>query len=115
MCISGARPGMGGMDSSREYAARRLGAEVLYTPSEVAALFRVDPKTVSRWSIAGKLPSFRTLGGHRRFRASDVHALLTVNPAGEPGAGGEVGGEVGAGPEPRVELPAPLPPVTLLP
>ncbi|MEY2989494.1 MAG: hypothetical protein RLZZ163_410, partial [Actinomycetota bacterium] len=47
----------------------------LLTPSEVAALFRVDPKTVTRWAKAGKLTSIRTLGGHRRYRASEVHAL----------------------------------------
>jgi excisionase family DNA binding protein len=46
------------------------------TPGEVAALFRVDPKTVSRWAIAGRIPSVRTPGGHRRFRESDVRSLL---------------------------------------
>lgn len=50
--------------------------EHLLTPSEVAALFRVDPKTVTRWAKAGKLTSIRTLGGHRRYRSSEVHALL---------------------------------------
>lgn len=44
----------------------------LMTPSEVAALFRVDPKTVARWADSGKLPSVRTLGGHRRFPRKDV-------------------------------------------
>ncbi len=48
----------------------------LLTPAEVAALFRVDPKTVTRWAVAGKLTSLRTLGGHRRYRAAEVHALL---------------------------------------
>ena len=43
--------------------------EALLTPSEVAALFRVNPKTVTRWARAGKLTAIRTLGGHRRFRA----------------------------------------------
>jgi excisionase family DNA binding protein len=42
--------------------------EKLLTPSEVAAIFRVDPKTVTRWAKVGKLSSIRTLGGHRRFR-----------------------------------------------
>lgn len=51
-------------------------AENLLTPSEVAALFRVDPKTVTRWAKAGKIGSIRTLGGHRRFRESEVRALL---------------------------------------
>ena len=48
----------------------------LLTPREVAAMFRVDPKTVTRWAQAGKLASVRTLGGHRRYRAADVEALL---------------------------------------
>lgn len=48
----------------------------LLTPKEVAALFRVDPKTVGRWANAGRLDSVRTPGGHRRFRESEVRALL---------------------------------------
>jgi excisionase family DNA binding protein len=50
--------------------------DALLTPAEVAALFRVDPKTVTRWARAGKLTSLRTLGGHRRYRESEVRALL---------------------------------------
>jgi excisionase family DNA binding protein len=46
------------------------------TPGEVAALFRVDPKTVTRWAAAGRIGSIRTPGGHRRFRESEVRALL---------------------------------------
>jgi excisionase family DNA binding protein len=48
----------------------------LLTPSEVAALFRVDPKTVTRWAKSGKLTSIRTLGGHRRYRESEIRRLL---------------------------------------
>jgi excisionase family DNA binding protein len=48
----------------------------LLTPGEVAAKFRVDPKTVTRWAAAGRLGSIKTPGGHRRFRASEVRALL---------------------------------------
>jgi len=50
--------------------------EVLLTPSEVANLFRVDPKTVTRWAKAGKLTAIKTLGGHRRYKESEVKALL---------------------------------------
>ena len=57
------------------------GQENLLTPAEVAALFRVDPKTVTRWAKAGKLTSIRTLGGHRRYKESEVKALLkTIAP-----------------------------------
>jgi excisionase family DNA binding protein len=48
----------------------------LLTPAEVATLFRVSPKTVTRWARSGKLTALRTLGGHRRFRAAEVKDLL---------------------------------------
>lgn len=57
-------------------AKPELEVEPLLTPAEVAAMFRVDPKTVTRWAKAGKLGSIRTLGGHRRYRESEVRALL---------------------------------------
>ncbi|GAB3076775.1 MULTISPECIES: BldC family transcriptional regulator [unclassified Phycicoccus] len=56
---------------------RTTEVEKLLTPAEVASLFRVDPKTVTRWAKAGKLNSIRTLGGHRRYREAEVRALLT--------------------------------------
>ncbi len=55
--------------------------ERLLTPSEVAALFRVDPKTVTRWAAAGRISSIRTPGGHRRFRESEVRTLLASGGA----------------------------------
>ena len=57
-------------------SANLSNPEGLLTPSEVAALFRVDPKTVTRWAKAGKLSCVKTLGGHRRYLASEVNALL---------------------------------------
>ncbi len=48
----------------------------LLTPAEVAAMFRVNPKTVTRWARAGKITAIRTLGGHRRFRASEINRSL---------------------------------------
>jgi excisionase family DNA binding protein len=61
--------------SRREEGAVDTGDRLL-TPGEVAALFRVDPKTVTRWAAAGRISSIRTPGGHRRFRESEVRALL---------------------------------------
>jgi excisionase family DNA binding protein len=58
------------------------GDERLLTPAEVAALFRVDPKTVTRWAKAGKLSSIRTLGGHRRYWESEVRRLLDQSAIG---------------------------------
>ena len=73
-------------------SANLSNPEELLTPSEVAALFRVDPKTVTRWAKAGKPSCVKTLGGHRRYLASEVNALLegalpqqrTVIPPGQP-------------------------------
>jgi excisionase family DNA binding protein len=55
--------------------------EQLLTPAEVAAMFRVNPKTVTRWARAGKISAIRTLGGHRRFKASEIKKLLEDQPA----------------------------------
>ena len=64
---------------------RPTEAEKLLTPAEVASLFRVDPKTVTRWAQAGKLSAVRTLGGHRRFHESEVRQLLTGVPTQRAG------------------------------
>lgn len=48
----------------------------LLTPAEVASMFRVDPKTVSKWSTVGRLDCLRTPGGHRRYRESQIRRLL---------------------------------------
>ncbi len=50
--------------------------DALLTPSEVGKLFRVNPKTVTRWARAGKLHPIRTVGGHRRFQASEIQRCL---------------------------------------
>jgi excisionase family DNA binding protein len=50
--------------------------DALLTPAEVAKMFCVNPKTVTRWARAGKVSSIRTLGGHRRFRASEIRSRL---------------------------------------
>jgi excisionase family DNA binding protein len=51
--------------------------------AEVADILQVSPKTVSRWAKDGKLPFLRTLGGHRRYPASEIRQLaqeLRVQP-----------------------------------
>ena len=54
--------------------------EALLTPGEGARMFCVDPQTVGRWAETGVLTVVRTLGGHRRFRAAEVRALLSGDP-----------------------------------
>jgi len=57
----------------------KLTPEPLLTVGEVADLFRVDPKTVTRWAKEGRLPCIRTLGGHRRYPEAKVRQLLANN------------------------------------
>jgi excisionase family DNA binding protein len=48
----------------------------LLRPVEVARMFGVDPKTVTRWANTGRLSVIVTPGGHRRFRRDEVMAYL---------------------------------------
>jgi excisionase family DNA binding protein len=60
----------------------------ILTPALVAELFGVSPRSVRRWADSGVLPSFRTVGGQRRFRWGEVrHAIL---PGGVRPRGGSV-------------------------
>jgi excisionase family DNA binding protein len=52
--------------------------ERLLTPEEVAALFRVHPRTVGRWRRSGRLVAVRTPGGQYRHPESAVSALATA-------------------------------------
>lgn len=58
-------------------------SDALLTPSELARVFKVHPNTVTVWAERGRLPSFKTPGGHRRFLVSDVNAFL-VSQGKEP-------------------------------
>src|SRR5579875_2652557 len=72
-------PALGGSTRPEEATLKMLEqkqVEELLTPAEVAALFRVNPKTVTRWARAGKITAIRTLGGHRRFRASEIQRCM---------------------------------------
>lgn len=64
-------------------------APALLTRAEVASMFGVDAKTVTRWAKADRLSVVWTLGGHRRYLAAEVERLLTgstprrTDPAGD--------------------------------
>ncbi len=59
-----------------------LIAEPLLTSKELAAVFRVDPKTVARWAREGRIAGIRTPGGRLiRYRESEVRAALEVSAA----------------------------------
>jgi hypothetical protein len=58
----------------------------LLAPREIAALFKVDPKTATRWALAGRIPDdpedgrpgvIRTPGGHCRFRWKVIRKILS--------------------------------------
>lgn len=76
-----------------------LGSEELLTPAEVAAIFRVNPKTVTRWHRDGKISAIRTLGGHRRFYAKEIRRLLSEGADGADAAAGESGAATPGTPE----------------
>jgi excisionase family DNA binding protein len=63
-------------DHANNMHNNRPTADALLTPGEVASIFGVDPTTVSNWAKSGKLQALKTLGGHRRFRMSDVQQVL---------------------------------------
>ena len=45
------------------------------TPGEVVSILHVDANTLARWANAGRIGVVRTLGGHRRYLASEVEEL----------------------------------------
>lgn len=55
----------------------------LMTPGEVAKIFRVDPKTVTRWATAGKIGFTRTPGGHVRFFKDEVMEMSQGTPSAQ--------------------------------
>lgn len=63
---------------------RTDGGERLLMSGEVADLFRVDPKTVTRWAATGRLVFVRTPGGRRRYRETDIKALLNPENSAAP-------------------------------
>lgn len=65
--------------------AKDFNPEPLLTPGQAALILGVDPKTVARYARDGRLSAQRTLGGHRRFKESEIRAMaerrgVTVTP-----------------------------------
>lgn len=54
------------------------------TLREASRRLDVHPATLRQWADRGRVRSFRTPGGHRRFSAEDVGALLTALSAEPP-------------------------------
>lgn len=58
-------------------------ADRLLRTCDVATLFGVTMKTIHRWSESGRLPSFKTLGGHHRFYSSAIEKVLAERASEE--------------------------------
>jgi excisionase family DNA binding protein len=72
---SGVAPHRGGQKERESALPQPTESRYLRT-AQVAELLQVSPKTVSRWAQEGRLPFFRTLGGHRRYPDAEIRALL---------------------------------------
>jgi len=53
--------------------------EQLYTTHDISRLLQMDPSTVSKWIDKGILIAFRTPGGHRRVRSTDLRSFLIAH------------------------------------
>ncbi len=74
----------GATNAHPKHQTTGIGIPDLLTPSEVAEVFRVDPKTVTKWAESGKLSCIRTMGGHRRYKTAEIRALLVPAVPPEP-------------------------------
>ena len=50
-----------------------------FSTSDVARFCHVTPDTVRKWAEAGRIPVFKTPGGHRRIRRDDLIRFLKEN------------------------------------
>jgi len=55
------------------------------TIHDACTLLGVDQTTLRRWSDAGRIPVFRTVGGHRRYAESDIRAMIEQGRQGGAG------------------------------
>lgn len=58
---------------------------------DASAMLGVSPATLRRWSVAGKIETFRTPGGHRRYARSTLEQLLP-GPSGREPSLADMGG-----------------------
>src|SRR5439155_13174276 len=67
------------------FGSQMADANGWLTLREACARLDVHPATLRQWADRGRLRAFRTPGGHRRFSAEDVEALLaTLSSAPSP-------------------------------
>jgi excisionase family DNA binding protein len=56
-----------------------MSEKSVFTTFETAKLCHVSPLSIINWVNAGKLPAFRTPGGHRRIRREDLIRFMREN------------------------------------
>jgi excisionase family DNA binding protein len=61
-----------------------MSSDPLLRPGHVANVLGITTKTLRRWSEAGRLPAY-FVGGHRRYRRSDVQRLVIKPDGTHPG------------------------------
>ena len=69
-------------DGKRKPVSRgpRAGGDHWLSINAACVYLGVDQSTLRRWSDAGKVPVFRTPGGHRRYAEADLRALVGDGP-----------------------------------
>jgi excisionase family DNA binding protein len=50
--------------------------ELFLTTDDVSKMLHVGKSTIKRWTDEGKLKCFRTPGGHRKFKATNVEEFI---------------------------------------
>lgn len=58
---------------------QELNINSLLTSYQVGTLLQVNPSSVNKWVKDGRMPAFRTPGGHRRIRATDLFSFLVAH------------------------------------
>jgi excisionase family DNA binding protein len=56
-----------------------MSRKSVFTTFETAKLCHVSPLSIINWVNAGRLPAFRTPGGHRRIRREDLIRFMKEN------------------------------------
>lgn len=52
--------------------------ERFFTLKEVEEILNVSKSTLQRWDNSGKLKAYRTKGGHRRYKQTDIENILKI-------------------------------------
>ena len=57
--------------------------EKYLTPQKASEILQVTQRTLQLWDEKGRIRSFRTNGGHRRYLSSDIEKLMFIENVGQ--------------------------------